>query len=78
MQTLPTTLQQASSTAGLPVEHFFGPLHEAVLSDPEFAERRNAAASGLGCVRGIRYAIALEGAVAVALYGLWHLWHALR
>ncbi len=33
---------------------------------------------GLGLVRGIRIALAIEAAVGLCLYGLWHLWHILR
>ena len=33
---------------------------------------------GLGLVRGIRIALAIEAAAGLCLYGLWHLWHILR
>jgi hypothetical protein len=33
---------------------------------------------GPGCVRGVRFAIAIEAAAAIAIYGLWHLSHLLR
>ena len=33
---------------------------------------------GLGLVRGIRIALAIEAASGLCLYGLWHLWHFLR
>jgi len=33
---------------------------------------------GLGAVRGIRIALAIEAAAGLCLYGLWHLWHFLR
>lgn len=34
-----------------------------------------AAARGLGCVRGLRYAIAAELAAALLVYGAWRLVH---
>jgi len=33
---------------------------------------------GLGLVRGIRIALAIEAGASLCLYGLWHLWHILR
>ena len=33
---------------------------------------------GLGLVRGIRIALAIEAGAGLCLYGLWHLWHILR
>jgi hypothetical protein len=33
---------------------------------------------GMGCVRGIRIALAIEAAAGLCFYGLWHLWHILR
>lgn len=33
---------------------------------------------GLGLVRGIRIALAIEAVAGLCLYGLWHLWHVLR
>ena len=33
---------------------------------------------GLGLVRGIRIALAIEAAAGLCLYGLWCLWHFLR
>jgi hypothetical protein len=36
------------------------------------------ASDGMGCVRGIRIAVAIEAVAWLCLYGLWHLWHILR
>jgi hypothetical protein len=76
---LPNPLQNApagaASPAALPVDHFFGPLHEAVPVGTELGGRDRAAVAGLGCVRGLRYAVAFEAAVALALYALWHFRH---
>ncbi len=78
---LPNPLQNASagtaSSAALPVDQFFGPMYEAIAADPELAGRYNAAAAGLGCVRGLRFAFACEAALGLALYGLWHFRHVL-
>ncbi len=30
---------------------------------------------GLGCLRGLRSAFALEAVMALLVYGVWHLWH---
>ena len=32
----------------------------------------------LGCMRAIRYALGIEAAAALTIYGLWHLVHMLR
>lgn len=52
--------------------------HEVDGPDPELAARMDAAISGLGCVRGARYAIAIEAVFAVALYCAWQLRHLLH
>jgi len=31
-----------------------------------------------GCVRGVRYALAIEAAAALMIYGIWHLSHLVR
>lgn len=54
-----------------------GSARDNVDFDPEFA-RMDAAVSGLGCIRGARYAIAIEAVFAIALYGAWELRHLLR
>lgn len=46
--------------------------------DLETVELYAADARGLGCIRGLRYAIAAEAVGGLAIYGLWHLWHVLR
>jgi len=30
------------------------------------------------CVKGLLVAIALEGTVALSVFGVWHLWHIIR
>lgn len=30
------------------------------------------------CMRGVRYALAIEAVAAFFIYGVWHLWHILR
>lgn len=69
-------------SAGRP-DGYFGDLRKASLRDaatfdPEFASRYDAEAKGLGCVRGVRFAVAIEAASALAFYGLWQLWHFVR
>jgi len=33
---------------------------------------------GPGCVRGVRFALAIEAATALMIYGIWHLSHLVR
>lgn len=44
-------------------------------TDTEFAVSEAAEAQGLGCVRGARYAIAIEVFAVFALYGGWRFLH---
>jgi hypothetical protein len=53
-------------------------LREAAAADPELASHCGAEALGLGCIRGVRYAVAIEALGAFMLYGLWQLWHFVR
>jgi len=34
-------------------------------------------ATGLGCMRGLRFALAIEAGTAVLLFGVWSAWHML-
>ena len=46
--------------------------------DAEQRERADAVATVPGCLRGVKYAVALEAAGALFLYGLWMLMHLRR
>lgn len=60
----------------LPSNLYFMPTRlidaEAELDDP-----KRAYATGLGCMRGLRFALAIEAGTAVLLFGVWSAWHML-
>lgn len=45
---------------------------------PELDARESAKAQGLGCMRGLRYALMIEAAAGLAFYALWLFWHIVR
>jgi len=59
-------------------DDYFASIPNVECFEPETVELYDADARGLGCVRGLRYAIAAEAVAGLAAYGLWHLWHVLR
>lgn len=78
---LTTTLNQVpagtNASVATTVDGYFGATAPVDQHDPAMAERYQAGTRGLGCIRGLRYAIAAEAGAALMLYGLWHLWHVL-
>lgn len=79
------TLHHASvgaARSAAEVESYLGPLTEISPLAPEMAGPASdthdiAEARGLGCIRGLRYALAIEAACGVLIYVLWHFWHIL-
>lgn len=63
---------------------YFGSMQRAstreacVAIDAEVDDLYESYRSGLGCVRGMRSAVAIEAAVVLGLYGLWQLSHLFR
>jgi|GEM_PF-3670618 hypothetical protein len=73
-----TSLQQAPagthpSTAAA-ADDYFHSVSEIRYFEPAMTDRDAAGVRGLGCFRGLRYALAIEAAACLLLYGLWHLW----
>jgi hypothetical protein len=79
------TLQHASggpASSTSEIDSYLGSLTELSPLAPEMAGPQPephdiAEARGLGCVRGLRYAVAAEVVAVVLLYGLWRLAHML-
>lgn len=68
----------ANPSTAVAADNYFDSVPEVEYFDPEMAGRDAAGARGLGCIRGLRYAIGAEVAAGLMLYGLWHLLHGLR
>ncbi len=50
----------------------------SVLQFPRPQEDDDSAEGAPGCIRGIRFALAIEAAAAVMIYGIWQLSHLVR
>ena len=63
-------------------ENYLGSLVEATPLAPEMTGSQldahdRASVKGLGCIRGLRYALLAEAVAGLFLYGLWRLIHTL-
>ncbi|MGA7110357.1 MAG: hypothetical protein WBV28_13800 [Terracidiphilus sp.] len=61
----------------------FAPVQESSLIDLADAdavsqEMWDTVPQALGCMRAVRFALGIEAAAALAIYGLWHFVHMLR
>lgn len=75
---LPTPLSQApagvATSSSLSVDSHYPASAPETEIDPLLAHRQKAVQAGLGCIRGLRYALIAEGAALLVLFGLWRLW----
>jgi hypothetical protein len=44
----------------------------------EFPQRQDASVCPVGCVRGVQFALAIEAVAALAIYGIWQVYHLLH
>lgn len=57
----------------------FVPLRESsVLQFPEHLHEKDFREDAPGCIRGVRFALAIEAAVALMIYAIWQLSHLMR
>jgi formate hydrogenlyase subunit 4 len=75
---LPHAPAGAAAPSSLSVDSGYASHQSSAEADSERLGREHAAFVGLGAIRGLRYALAAEAAVILALIALWTLWHTLR
>jgi len=80
--TLNASEAEATSSSAQQSDHFFSGIVFSISDVPTFPatpdDLHEANRDGLGCLRGIQVAFAFEGATALLIYGIWHLWHVVR
>lgn len=54
------------------------PVQQALEFNSDFDELQEAYSSGMGCIRGVRAAFAIEAVTAMACFGAWYVWHLMR
>ncbi len=57
---------------------YFMSAQRALEFEAELDELQETYSSGMGCVRGLRVAFAIEAVAVMTLFGLWYAWHLLR
>jgi hypothetical protein len=78
---LPPSTRILGPAKQMPAE--FAPVRESSLIDLADAdavsqEMWDTVPHALGCMRAVRFALVIEAAAALAIYGLWHFAHLLR
>jgi len=57
---------------------YFMPAQRAMEFEEEFDKLQEAYSSGMGCIRGLRSAFAIEAVTAMACFAVWYGWHLIR
>ena len=67
-----------SVPAGAPADLYFMPVEQVLELEEDFDEIQEAYSTGMGFIRGLRAAFALEAVAAMACFGVWYVWHLVR
>lgn len=65
-------------SSGASANLYFMPVQQALEFNSDFDELQEAYSSGMGCIRGVRAAFAIEAVTAMACFGAWYVWHLMR